>query len=119
MIGVVDLLLFGIYAIGSVTSLLLIKHWLPLAQATFRTVELFAVPNLLVCGGAILYVVSFLIWMVILTRNDLTVAYPIAVGLTLLLSTIGATMLLNEPVSAMRVAGVVLIFAGIVTVVRS
>jgi multidrug transporter EmrE-like cation transporter len=114
-----DLLLFSVYAIGSVTSMLLIKHWLPLAQAGFRAASFVTIPGLLVCCGAFLYVVSFLTWMAILARNDLTVAYPIAIGLTLLLSTIGAAVLLCEPVSMMRAAGIVVIFVGVVAIVAS
>jgi multidrug transporter EmrE-like cation transporter len=115
----IDLLLFGIYAIGSVASLMLIKHWLPEAQAALRIGNVFTMPGLFVCSGAFLYIVSFLVWMVILARNDLTVAYPIAISLTLLLSTLGAAMLLGEPVSAMRTAGIAIILAGIIVVVRS
>jgi multidrug transporter EmrE-like cation transporter len=85
---------------------MLIKHWLPAAQAALRIGNVLTMPCLFVCSGAFLYIVSFLVWMVILARNDLTVAYPIAISLTLLLSTIGAAMLLGEPVSAMRTAGI-------------
>lgn len=115
----IDLFLFGAYAFGSVTSLLVIKHWLPTTRAAIQAGDLVSMPGLFVCGGAFLYVVSFLVWMVILARNDLTVAYPVAISLTLLFSTIGAAMLLGEPVSAMRAVGIAVIFAGIVMVVRS
>ena len=95
----INLLLFGIHAICSVASLMLIKHWLPAAQAALRIGNVLTMPGLFVCSGAFLYIVSFLVRMVILARNDLTVAYPIAISLTLLLSTLGAAMLLGEPVS--------------------
>jgi hypothetical protein len=44
----------------------------------------------------VLYIASFLIWLVILGRNDLSVAYPIAIGLTLAFSTLAASIVIGE-----------------------
>jgi multidrug transporter EmrE-like cation transporter len=114
-----DFILFAVYTLGSASSLMLIKHWFAPAKAAYQAGHGFFLPGLCVMGGAGLYIASFLVWMVILTRNELTVAYPIAVGLTLVVSTIGAVALLGEAVSSIRIAGMFLIVFGIALVVRS
>jgi multidrug transporter EmrE-like cation transporter len=76
-------------------------------QLGFQITSLPVKPILYVCAGAMLYIFSFLAWLVILTRQELSVAYPIAIGLTLTFSTIGAVVYLEEPVSIGRTAGIV------------
>ena len=114
-----DLFLFIAYTVASVSSLLVIKVWLPVAESNWMERPAIGLPEILVIGGAALYVVSFLIWMVILTRHDLTLAYPTAIGLTLAFSTLAATVLLGETLPLVRLGGMVLIFLGIILVVRA
>jgi drug/metabolite transporter (DMT)-like permease len=66
----------------------------------------------------VLYIASFLIWLVILGRNDLSVAYPIAIGLTLAFSTLAASIVIGEVISPARSLGVLVIFFGIWLVTR-
>jgi multidrug transporter EmrE-like cation transporter len=113
-----DVLLFVAYTIGSAISLLLIKAWLAPALAAWRAGRDFAHPGLMVALGVGLYVVSFLTWMAILARNELSTAYPVAIGLTLLFSAVGAASLLGEPISPVRAVGMLLIVLGIALVVR-
>lgn len=112
-------LLFAAYTVASVTSLLLIKAWLPIARTNWNEGLTVSYPALLVVFGATLYVISFLIWMIILGRHDLTLAYPIAIGLTLVFSSLSASFLLNETLPLTKLAGMLLIFVGIVLVVRA
>lgn len=114
-----DVLLFIAYTIASVVSLLVIKAWLPVAKANWNEGLVLSFPTVLVVGGAALYVFSFLTWMVILTRHDLTLAYPIAIGLTLVFSSLSASFLLGETLSLVRIGGIFFIFIGIVLVVRA
>jgi drug/metabolite transporter (DMT)-like permease len=114
-----DVLLFAAYTLASVMSLLVIKAWLPVARTRWSEGLSLGLPTFLVFGGAALYVVSFLIWMVILTRHDLTFAYPTAIGLTLIFSSLAASFLLGETLSLARLGGMILIFIGILFVVRT
>ncbi len=114
-----DIVLFTVYTVASVVSLLLIKSWLPAALARWSAGTVVSGPALWVSLGALLYVTSFLVWMSILARNDLSQAYPIAIGLTLLFSTIAARMILQEDISTFRIVGMVTIVAGIAIVVKS
>ena len=114
-----DAALYVVYAVASVVGLLLLKTWLKPLQLGFQITSLPVKPILYVCAGAMLYIFSFLAWLVILSRQELSVAYPIAIGLTLTFSTIGAVVYLGEPVSFVRTAGIVFIFSGILLIARS
>lgn len=103
----------------SVGGLLLIKTQAALLrQAWQQGAALFPV-GFWVALGAALYIAGFLVWMVVLARNELSVVYPIAVGATLALSSLAALLLLGEAVGALRAAGIACILLGVVLIVRS
>ena len=68
--------------------------------------------------GLTLYGLSFLIWLRVLTFNDLSRAYPIFATIVFLLTTAGSIVFLNESVSFLRFAGIAVILAGIYLVAR-
>jgi multidrug transporter EmrE-like cation transporter len=67
---------------------------------------------------AALYIGSFAVWLVILGRNELSVAYPIAIGLTLAFSTCTTGVMLGEVLTAWRIGGIALVFLGILTICK-
>ena len=71
-----------------------------------------------VLGGLVCYVVSVGVWIVALSRVDVSVAYPM-LSLGYVVNAIAAWWLLGEPVGAMRSAGVLLILGGVWLVARS
>lgn len=113
-----NVLLLAAYTVGSVSGLVLLKsHLAAAARVLSGEVQW---PAIGLAGlGAFLYVFSFLVWLLILMRMELSLAYPVAIGLTLVLSTILSGVVLHEQLSALRITGVVLIFLGILIVVRS
>jgi multidrug transporter EmrE-like cation transporter len=115
---VTDILLFAAYTVTSVIGLLLLKHALPLVRVDWPATLSVSSPILLLAAGACLYISSFAVWMIILARQELSSAYPTAVGLTLVFSTIGAAVLLSEALTAARIVGIGLIFIGILLVTR-
>ncbi len=58
------------------------------------------------------FIASFF-WMAAMTRFDVSYAYPIIVGGLVIFTSFFAILFLKEPVSLMKVAGLVLIVAGI------
>ena len=68
--------------------------------------------------GIVLYGFSFLIWLRILSFNDLSRAYPIFATIVFLLTTAGAVFFLNESVSILRFVGIAIILVGIYLVAR-
>lgn len=103
----------------SVAGLLLIKIQAPQFRLAWQRQEAFWSAGSLLALGMACYIGGFVIWMIVLARNELTVVYPIAVGSTLAVSSIAAVMLLGEGLSLFRIAGIVLIMAGVAVIVRS
>src|SRR3989344_789353 len=68
--------------------------------------------------GVVLYGFSFLIWLRILSFNDLSRAYPIFATIVFLLTTAGSAIFLNESVSLLRFAGIAIMLVGIYLVAR-
>lgn len=69
--------------------------------------------------GMVLYATSFVIWLRVLTFNDLSKSYPIFASLVFLLTTLGSIKFLDESVSTTRIIGMVIMLAGIFIVSKS
>ncbi len=78
-----------------------------------------AVFNPFILIGLSLYGFSFLIWLRVLSFNDLTKAYPIFVSAVFILTTIASVRFLHESVSVTRIIGIVIVLVGIIIVARS
>lgn len=68
--------------------------------------------------GIALYGLGMLLWLFVLARIPLSVAYPF-VGVSFILTMAGGIFILGEPVSLLRVAGTLLIMLGCAMVVQS
>jgi drug/metabolite transporter (DMT)-like permease len=77
-----------------------------------------ALLNPLVLGGLALYFAGALVWLMVLAKADLSFAYPF-VGLGFIISMALGYFMLQEPVTLQRVAGTLLIAAGVVLVASS
>jgi multidrug transporter EmrE-like cation transporter len=71
----------------------------------------------MVLGGLVLYALGALVWLLVLARADLSFAYPF-VGLGFVLTLALGKFVLAEDVSASRLAGTVLVIAGVVLIAR-
>jgi multidrug transporter EmrE-like cation transporter len=68
-----------------------------------------------VLGGFALYGVSAILWLVVLSKVDVSVAYPfVAVGF--LVTMVAGAVLFDEPVGLVRVVGTLLVCAGVILV---
>ncbi|AKJ27923.1 DMT family transporter [Caldimonas brevitalea] len=74
--------------------------------------------NPFVVGGLALYGLGAMVWLAVLARIDVSVAYPF-VGLGFILTMALGYWLFNEPLSTARVLGTLLIVSGVVLVARS
>jgi len=77
-----------------------------------------ALTSPLIWFGLIIYVVSVAMWLWVLSKVDLSVAYPF-VGLGFLLTMAFGAMILNENVTPVRILGTVLIAGGCILVGKS
>lgn len=75
--------------------------------------------NPLILIGLSLYGLSFLIWLRVLTFNDLSRSYPIFATIVFLMTTLGSLIFLKENISLNRILGMIIMLAGIYIVARS
>ncbi|HJW55885.1 MAG TPA: EamA family transporter [Burkholderiaceae bacterium] len=71
-----------------------------------------------IIGGLGCYVVSVLVWIIGLSRVDVTIAYPL-LSLGYVINAIGAWYFLGEPVSTQRLLAIGVIIAGVALLTRS
>ena len=79
-------------------------------------VKTFSHPYVLL--GLALYVLSSVVWLIVLSRVNLSFAYPFA-GLGYVIVMLISWRFLDEPVNAVRVIGALLICAGVAFISRS
>lgn len=72
----------------------------------------------LVWAGLAIYGMSVAVWLWILSRVDLSLAYPF-VGVSFIVVMLFGIFLLQESVTPLRIAGTILIAAGCILVARS
>jgi len=74
--------------------------------------------NPYILGGLACYAVSLVVWLMALSRVEVSVAYPmLSVGFAL--NAVLAWWLLGEPVTLQRIAGIAVIIVGVTIVARS
>lgn len=68
--------------------------------------------------GFLCYSCSFVLWLFILKKNELSYAFPIASAALFMFSSLFSVFLLNEHLSNARIAGMVIIVLGIFLVAK-
>ncbi len=76
------------------------------------------VTQLPILGGLACYAVSLVVWIIGLSRTDVTIAYPM-LSLGYVVSAFGAWMFLGEVVSPQRLAAIGVIVIGVVLLART
>jgi len=111
--GRVTAILFAGYTVLSVAGLVLLRANVAPAVAAIRGAGDGPQPVVLTATGMVCYVAGFGLWLAILARVPLTRAYPTAVGLTLVFTTVIAWTLLDEKIGVREIAGIVAVFVGV------
>ncbi len=68
--------------------------------------------------GGICYVVSFALFLILISKNDLSKINPILVGMTYLLSLAASIFILKESVTIVHLLGCSLIFIGVLIICK-
>jgi|SRR4051794_9194713 drug/metabolite transporter (DMT)-like permease len=71
-----------------------------------------------ILGGLACYALSLVVWIMGLSRTDVTIAYPM-LSLGYVVSAAGAWLFLGEVVSPQRLLGIAVILVGVVLLARS
>ena len=90
----------------------------PLAQQSWVELATVVATSPFIVAGLALFAVSVIVWLAVLSRVELSVAYPF-VGLGFVLTASLAYFILGERFGLERVLGTGLILAGVVLVARS
>lgn len=109
----IDALLIAGYVVVSTVAILLVKSTASAAIQSWKQAPGVSMAVVLLLVGAVLYGISFCIWMIILARNELSIVYPLMIGLTLTATTFTAWLILREQIDAIRLLGIAVIFFGI------
>ena len=69
--------------------------------------------NVYLLGGIVAYGASTLMYIAVLGKTDLSLAYPLIIGLTVILTTISSAIVFHEKVEPMAWVGIGLMLSGI------
>jgi drug/metabolite transporter (DMT)-like permease len=74
--------------------------------------------SVLVTGGigTVLYGMSFLLWVYILSKTQASYAFPLTIGVSLLATTLGAVIIFSEKVSGLQIVGLVFLMIGVLLI---
>lgn len=81
-----------------------------------RFMELLMMPSFIF--ALCLYGVAFMIWVWLLSKDSLSMLYPIGLSLNVVFALISAHLFLNETITSLQVAGIFIIIIGIFIVAR-
>lgn len=70
---------------------------------------------LFLCGIAA-FVVANLMWLLVLASQPLSIAYPLQIGLVILINTLISVFVFTETVSAWGIAGICLVMIGVLLI---
>lgn len=71
-----------------------------------------------ILGGLVCYAISVVVWILALSRTEVSVAYPM-LSIGYIVNALAAWYLFAEPLTPTRIAGIVVICIGVVLITRS
>ena len=110
----INIILVILYLIFSVSGILLMKagNIIFLGEGAFSEYSINI--NVLSIAGMVSYVVSFLLWVVIIPRFDLSYIVPIAIGVGQVFILLASLFIFKETVSTIQFIGIAAILVGII-----
>ncbi len=118
----IDILLILISVIFSSAAQLLLKFAMNTIGEINLTENVFSVfckmlSNIYLYCGLFVFAISLIIWLFVLSRVPVSVAYPF-VGVGCIITMVFAPLFLNESISFQKTFGVLAVFLGIVLISR-
>lgn len=112
------MILFILYVILSSSGIILFKLGSADLSIKLLSNQLNMNFPLLSILGLLCYLVSFILWMIIISKSEVHIIVPLGLGLTNVLILIGSSVILKETMSMMSIVGIVLILAGTLLINR-
>ncbi len=108
------MLLFVLYVVLSSSGIILFKLGSTAVEFTLTDKILGFNISYTSLLGLVCYLVSFVLWMIIIGKNDVSYIVPIGLAATNVTIMLGATLFLGETFSFYKIIGLGLILGGIV-----
>jgi multidrug transporter EmrE-like cation transporter len=89
-----------------------------LSLSTLPPVFLKAATNLPVLFGLLCYGLGFMVWLIVLSKAEVSYAYPL-ISLGYVFTAVLARLMFGEAVGLMRMAGIVITCLGVFIIARS
>lgn len=105
--------IFVLYVVVSATGMVLVKYGgkLSIFRLGGHTLDFQIHPIFLI--GLCLYIISFLLWMYILQKFEISFISPVATGIVFIAIAVMSAVVLHEHVTLMRVIGGIIIIGGV------
>jgi multidrug transporter EmrE-like cation transporter len=122
MINTLPLIFFAV--IFNVAAQLLLKAgmdklgYFNISWANVLPVSFKLMSNPFVIGGFSCYIFSAIIWLIVLSRTEVSVAYPL-ISIGYILNAIAAYYLFGEALSFTRITGIIVIMIGVYLIART
>lgn len=88
------------------------------SMANAMPIGLKVMGNFPIISGLFMYVMSVVVWLLVLSRVQVSFAYPM-LSIGYIVNAIAAYYLFGEPLTSMRVMGIFIIIAGVYLVAQS
>lgn len=105
--------LFAVYALLSAGGLVLFKLGGEGASLELGGAGLSLRLSWKLVAGVLCYLCSFLLWLYIVSRTQLTFAMPLSVGIVNILVFLGSAKFLGEEITPLKIAGLAVIVVGL------
>lgn len=86
--------------------------------ANVAPISLEVISNPFILAGLVCYVFAVLVWLLVLSRTEVSIAYPM-ISMAYILNAIAAYYLFNEELSLTRIMGIGVIIIGVYLVART
>lgn len=109
-----NILILVLYVLFAQTAVLLVKLGASSTTVSLQRGDLSLVLNLKTIAGLCLYVCSFLMWIILLSRNNLSFVTPIITGANYIVPMAIGIILLKEKMSVQQWIGASVILLGLI-----
>ncbi len=118
----IPLILFGVF-LNAAAQIVLKKGMMGIGRFEFSISNLFpigikVVSNPFIIAGIIFYAVSVVVWLMVLSRVDVSYAYPM-LSIGYIVAAFFGKIFFDEPVGLERWAGIIVICFGVYLLTRS
>lgn len=108
--------IFSAYSLFSGIGLILLKMAVTISKPDFNIKSMVDFVSVKLIIGFSFYVIGFILWMIILSKFKLNFAFPIAMSLFFVVSSLGSILILKENFSINHILGTIFCLIGIIVI---